>query len=102
MCKVTLKGTEDFNSTYCIQWGLIVIKRPYECGDIIVLGYSHHCSNLEKLAPSVLISIDLPVFLFSKFRTFNYYSIMWSMNFFCPMAVEILENNSMENIFLKT
>ena len=42
-----------------------------------------HCEIFfEKLASSVMVSIDFAIFIFSTFRPFSYYSIMWSMNFF--------------------
>ena len=49
--------------------------------------------NLEKLPPSVLISIELHILIFSTFRGFNYYYIMGSMNYFGQVILEILENN---------
>ena len=58
-----------------------------------VLGYLSYYSNLEKFPPSVLISIDLPILIFSTFGAFNYYSIMGSMNYFGQVVLEILENN---------
>ena len=57
------------------------------------LGYLRHYNNLEKLPPSVLISINLPILIFSTFRAFNYYFIMGSMNYFGQMVLKILKIN---------
>ena len=80
MNKDTLKGTWAFNYTFCIQWGLIHTQEPYEVGVITNLGYLRYYNNLEKLTPSVLISIDLPILIFSAFRAFIYCvnELFWS------------------------
>ena len=38
-----------------------------------------------------MISIDLPILVFSIFRAFNYFSIMGSMNYFDQVVFEILQ-----------
>ena len=49
-------------------------------GVIPAFGYLGYYNNLEKLPPSVLISLDLPILIFlTLLRVFNYYSIMGSM-----------------------
>ena len=53
----------------------------------------NYYNNLEKLPPSVLISIDFAISIFSTFIVFNYYSIMGSMNYFGRVVLEIMENN---------
>ena len=58
-----------------------------------------HYNNLEKLSPSVLVSIDLPILIFSTFRALNYYSIMGSMNYFGQVVLEILENDLLKSYF---
>ena len=55
--------------------------------------YFRYYNILEKLPPSVLLSIDLPILIFSTFGAFNYYSMMGSMNYFGQVVLEILENN---------
>ena len=62
-----------------------------------VLRYLTYYNNLEKLHPSVLISVDLPILIFSTFRAFNYYSIMGSINYFGQVALGILENNQLKS-----
>ena len=54
---------------------------------------------MEKLSPSVLVSIDLPILIFSTFRALNYYSIMGSMNYFGQVVLEILENDLLKSYF---
>ena len=41
-----------------------------------------------------MISIDLPILVFSIFKAFNFYSIMKSMNYFGQVVFEILQKNS--------
>ena len=41
----------------------------------------------------------LLILIFSTFRTFNYYSIMRSMNYFGQVFLEILENNYLKSYF---
>ena len=67
-----------------------ISKKTYEGGVIPVLGYYN---NLEKLLPSVVVSIDLPIIIFSAFRAFNCHSMKGSINYFGQVALEILENN---------
>ena len=62
-------------------------------GVILVLGYGRYYENLEELPPSVLISIDLPILIFSTFRAFNSYSIVGSMNYFGQVVLKKLGNN---------
>ena len=64
-----------------------------------VFGYLRYYNNLVKLPPSVLISPDLPILIFSTFRAFNYYSIMRSMNYFGQVFLEIWENNQLKSYF---
>ena len=54
--------------------------RTYKVGVITNLGYLRYYNNLEKLTPSVLISIDLPILIFSAFRAFIYCvnELFWS------------------------
>ena len=75
-----------------MQRGLIHISKSYDVGVIPVLGYLRYYNNLEKLSPGVLISIDLPILIFSTFRAFNNYSIKGSMDYFGQVVLEILEN----------
>ena len=56
--------------------------------------------SLEKLPPSVLISIELHILIFSTFRGFNYYYIMGSINYFGLVILEILENNWLKSYFV--
>ena len=56
----------------------------------------------EKLPPSVMISIDLPILVFSIFRAFNYYSIMGSMNYFGQVVFEILQKLTSWKAILET
>ena len=56
-----------------------------------VFRYLRCYNNLVKLPPSVLISTDLPILIFSTFRAFNNYSIMRSINCFGQVFLEILE-----------
>ena len=68
------KQSLQFNSTFCTQRGLTHFQKPLEGGVILlVLGYLRHYSNLEKF-PLVSVSIVFPIFIFSAFRAFNYYS----------------------------
>ena len=54
---------------------------------------------MEKLSPGVLISIDLPILIFSTFRAFNYYFIMGSMTYFGQVLLEIFENKLLKIYF---
>ena len=65
----------------------------------LFLGYLRYYNNLEKLLPGVLISTDLPILISSTFRTFNYYSIMGSTNYYGQVILEILENNLLKSYF---
>ena len=76
-----------------------ISKKPYEGRVIPVLGYLRYCNNLDKLPPSVLIFIDLPILIFSTFIAFIDYSIIGSINYFGQVALEILENNLLKSYF---
>ena len=70
-------------------------SHPYEGGVIPTLGYLRYYNNLEKLPPSVQISIDLPILIFSTFGAFSYYCIIGSvtilLDYFSQVVLEILK-----------
>ena len=70
-------------------------SHPYEGGVIPTLGYLRYYNNLEKLPPSVQISIDLSILIFSTFRAFSYYCIIRSvtilLDYFSQVVLEILK-----------
>ena len=68
-------------------------------GALPVLGYLRSYNNLEKLPPSVLISIHLFILVFSIFRAFTYYSIITLMNCFGQVVREILGKKQLKSHF---
>ena len=87
-----------------IQFHILHSKRSYSYLKVI-RGWSYTCfrvfehySNLEDLLP-VSISIVLPIFIFSTFRAFNYYSNNEVNELLWQVILEILGNNQLKSYF---
>ena len=69
-----------------------------------ILGWRYTCYRIlediwGKLRLNVLISIDLPISVLSKFGNLNHYSIMESVKYFRQVVLKRLENNELKSNF---